>query len=261
MKQLLIKENWEEGKKIELKGRPFRYLAKVRRVTVGETLSLLTKDEISCSAEILAVTEDSLLLQMKAIESFEKSGNLLPVRFTLCAALLKGRKSDDSIRHAVQCGADEIAIIKTENSVFEVKAEKSSQRILRWERVATEASQQSGNPYQIKIHYYDSFDDFFSINKDKVLQEAAFSGIVFHEQPLETKTLPTIITQIKEKEIKRIFLFIGPEGGFSPKEIDLFRSFRFSFGWLGPMVLRAENAVTAALSSVSILLWEGKNDS
>lgn len=264
MKQLLVDENWEEGKSFYLKGKAFRYLSKVRRVNEGEKLSLLTRDEVACSAEILSIQEDSLLLQMKKIEAFEQSGNLLPLRFTLCAGLLKGRKSDDTIRHAVQCGADEIAIIKTQHSVFEVKQEKSSQRISRWNRVATEASQQSGNPHQIKINYFDSLEDFFSFNRNKRLKGDTFFGIVFHEQQIETKVLHEIVTDMKKREAKRIFLFIGPEGGFSKEEVELFRSFSFSFGWLGPMVLRAENAVTAALSSVSLLFleeekWQTKN--
>ena len=43
-------------------------------------------------------------------------------------------------------------------------------------------------------------------------------------------------------------VFIGPEGGWSPAEIELFHKEKIPVVCLGPQVLRAETAVVSALS-------------
>jgi 16S rRNA (uracil1498-N3)-methyltransferase len=47
-----------------------------------------------------------------------------------------------------------------------------------------------------------------------------------------------------------VAIFIGPEGGWSMDEIDLFHKNQISVVCLGQQVLRAETAVIAALSEV-----------
>ena len=50
--------------------------------------------------------------------------------------------------------------------------------------------------------------------------------------------------------IKGIDLLIGPEGGFSKKEIQSAREFGFSGISLGPRILRTETASLAAISII-----------
>jgi len=45
-------------------------------------------------------------------------------------------------------------------------------------------------------------------------------------------------------------VFIGPEGGWSPKELEMFHAQNIKVRCLGTQVLRAETAVVAALSQV-----------
>ena len=45
-------------------------------------------------------------------------------------------------------------------------------------------------------------------------------------------------------------VFVGPEGGWSPTELEMFHALNIPVVCLGPQVLRTETAVIAALSQV-----------
>ena len=64
-------------------------------------------------------------------------------------------------------------------------------------------------------------------------------------EPKSKRTLEKI-----EKPKKGIDLLIGPEGGFSKKEIQFSRKFGFSGISLGPRILRTETASLAAISII-----------
>ena len=50
-----------------------------------------------------------------------------------------------------------------------------------------------------------------------------------------------------------IAILIGPEGGLSPAEVDLCLSSGWTAAGLGPLVLRADTAVAAAISQLMIV--------
>jgi 16S rRNA (uracil1498-N3)-methyltransferase len=67
-------------------------------------------------------------------------------------------------------------------------------------------------------------------------------------EPNTNKALPT------EEKITQVALLIGPEGGFSEKELNTAANSDFKAVQLGPRILRTETAPIAALTSLQ-LLW------
>ena len=57
-------------------------------------------------------------------------------------------------------------------------------------------------------------------------------------------------------DIRTIFTFFGPEGGFSKKEVDMAGSYGFAAIGLGPRVLRAETATVTAVSLLQYLFGD-----
>ena len=49
---------------------------------------------------------------------------------------------------------------------------------------------------------------------------------------------------------ERLFVFVGPEGGFAPEEAALAQSLGAKLLTLGPRILRTETAPLAALSAI-----------
>jgi len=76
--------------------------------------------------------------------------------------------------------------------------------------------------------------------------------ILLHEAPLAQSSMHGYLTGAPEA----IALCVGPEGGFSPDEVELFLAGGFSPLRLAGAVLRAETAALFAVASAQIILSE-----
>ncbi len=248
MKQLIVNELYEEGKIFKLGGKPSRYLSKVRRVDIGDALDLLCDNNISCTATVCELSNEEIFLKMGS-PLIEKRGEFL---MTLVFALLKGKKNDEVIRRAVEVGASQIYIVRAEHSVYSVKEEREKGRLERWQKIATEAGQQSGNSQLVKVVYCSSWEEYFSMANPNSF------GLVCHEKKLGNETIHSHIANYlsRNNNTDSLVLFVGPEGGFSDKELELFKNKNYLPMWMGPTVMRAENASITALSIISLLLLE-----
>ncbi len=77
-------------------------------------------------------------------------------------------------------------------------------------------------------------------------------GIIFWEQGGEK--LSSAIDKLSRED--QITLLIGPEGGFSEKEVSLAAENGFVVSTLGSRILRAETAAIAALSVIAFALGD-----
>lgn len=167
----------------------------------------------------------------------------------LCMAMVKKDNFELVAQKATELGVNHIVPIFCEHS------EKRKLNMERMQRIAIEASEQSGR------------GDIPVIHEDVTIPELFQSGIlpqekiVFHpirtdgpEGPTSNGAGPTGIPfkQYRDSTNAVSFAtFIGPEGGFSDKEITLFRSYNIPIVSLGTQILRAE---TAAIAVASLLL-------
>ena len=86
---------------------------------------------------------------------------------------------------------------------------------------------------------------------DMMLESAAKSDLklILWEEESGTK----IKSALKASRADAITVIIGPEGGFSPEEVEAARSQGFIPVSLGPQVLKTE---TAALAALAIIQYE-----
>ena len=54
-------------------------------------------------------------------------------------------------------------------------------------------------------------------------------------------------------DIKSVSIYIGPEGGFEEKEVELIKSAGGKIASLGPRILRTQTAPVAALTAIMLL--------
>ena len=148
----------------------------------------------------------------------------------LCAAVVKKDNFEFIVEKATELGVTDIIPVIAERS------EKKALNEGRLTKIAVEASEQSGRGDVPAIHPFVSLKEAVGL----------FSGgVAFHTEGESFKR-----SDVPEEG--RTALFVGPEGGWSPDEVDLFHKNKIPVVCLGPQVLRAETAVVAALSQVML---------
>ena len=113
----------------------------------------------------------------------------------------------------------------------------------RLKKIVIEASEQSGRGSVPEIEQIIGLKEALIELKEKN-EDESIKTIVFHTDAelLQKSDLGS--------EVEPLAVFIGPEGGWSPDEIDLFNKNNIAVKSIGTQVLRAETAVIATLSLV-----------
>ena len=84
---------------------------------------------------------------------------------------------------------------------------------------------------------------------EEILQKDFDKIIVLAERSTE-KSLKQYLSENPTKKGERILAIIGPEGGFSQKEFDFFKSKNLPLISLGDLILKAETAVIVTLGDI-----------
>ena len=250
MKQFILKKE-PENNAVRLEGNDYHYLVHVRRLAVGECFPALLPNGSQTLVQILSIDRGILAGKCSSPLTVAES-NLPPV--ILLQALPKGEKMDLIVRQAAEGGIGEIIPFVSEFSL--PKTGMGGQKFSRWERIIREARQQSGSKTATALRPPMTEREFF--DHWKQLKTDGALGLLFHHQetggadPLENKSLHRYLNSVPSS----VVLAIGPEGGFSDKEVALFMENGFNTITIGDTVLRTETAALYFAAAIRILLLE-----
>ncbi len=171
----------------------------------------------------------------------------LPYRITLIQAIAKARSMDLIIQKATELGAARIVPILSERSVVRPDAEESERVVDKWRTVAIEALKQCGAPWLPEIDAPRSPSDFLD-------QSPRFSLMLLASlQPGARHPRECLDTARPDpsKPPRDVAVWVGPEGDFTPAELQRIQSAGALPITLGPLVLRSETAAVYCLSFLS----------
>lgn len=246
MKQFLLPPSFKGGNELLITGKDAHYLTNVLRKAPGETFSGIDTRGARYLLTINEIREGTVLLSAQLSQDNEAAA--LP-EITLIQCLPKGKKMDMIIRQAAELGAARIVPVISEHSIPKFDEREKEKKRLRWEKVIKEAVQQSGNTVIPEIQSVVSLPEL--VRRDRFSWEM---GLFFYEKPLETGSLHGYLSV----HPKSVALLIGPEGGFSEKEVRIVMDAGFRPVYLGKRILRVETAAASALALVQLLLMEKK---
>lgn len=241
MKQLVLPKGSRNGDVVTLGGKDHHYLAHVRRIAAGERVAAL-ENGARLLLEVTDVGASSLTLQVVKATAAVPSGP----RIVLFPFLLKARKLDDVVRQAGEAGVSQVVPVLGDHCVSRSEADHKHER---WNLIAREAAQQSGNARVCEV-----LPVLPSREVPAWWDDRAGPLLFFHQQALDNASLHRYLFSRPET----VGLVVGPEGGLSAEEVALFRSRGASPVWLGPFVLRAETASLYAVAAVNAILQESR---
>lgn len=167
----------------------------------------------------------------------------LPAELHVAVAVLKGEKLDWVVQKLTEIGAARISLLRTERTVVAAGEERWPRRLERFRRIAQEAVEQSGRVRLPRIQEPAPLSEFLQ-------RDAAGTRLI-----LDPLAGPDLIAAVQPGA--PVTLLIGPEGGFSPAELDAARGAGFQGVRLGRRVLRAETAAIAASAIAALRLEAG----
>ena len=207
---------------------------RVLRLREGEAIILFDGSGGEVPATLTQIGKRDVLATTSTHVAIERE---MQGSVTLYPSLIANDRFDWLVQKATELGVSAIQPILTERSQrIPGDAEKRAEH---WRGVAIAACEQCGRNLIPKINVPITLSDALASLGDQfvILLDADGSG----DKPPSTTTTSSA-------------MFIGPEGGFSPSELDALRKRCDHKLRLGPTVLRAETAAIAALAS---LVWLG----
>ena len=211
-------------------GSMYRQIVAVLRMKVGDALSLCSNDGSELDCRITEITKAAIL------GSIEGTTVGKPIRphLTVCAAVTKRDTFEWVLQKCTELGASAFIPLMTDRVIKKIKDVPS-----RWNDIVREASEQSGRMTLPMISEPMSLNSALDHTK-------SMNQLILHESFGGATGMPAV------KEMDRVAVFIGPEGGFSDVEIEKALSTGAKIVQLGSLVLRAETAAVVATAMIRL---------
>jgi 16S rRNA (uracil1498-N3)-methyltransferase len=177
-------------------------------------------------------------------ERRQQDPSVVPV--TLVQAVPKAQKMDWIIQKATEVGVQAIIPVMTDHGVVRLDEGRAGSRGSRWQKIATEAAKQCRTAWVPKVR---PVVNFTTLMKARLPVETMLIGSLEPDAVPFKKCLAEWVT----RRPRSVALLIGPEGDFSPAEIEAARWAGAIPVSYGTRVLRVE---TAALYGLSVLAHE-----
>lgn len=232
-----------KDEEILLEGDDFKHLKQVLRLGPQDTIHVFDGSGIEYVSTIVSINENNALAK---IESSYKSDTEPKARVTLFQGIPKGNKMDLIIQKTVELGVYKIVPIITERTVVKINEKDKAKKANRWSKIAKEAAKQCHRAYIPEVLKPIKFGDLSELLKD------FDSSFLLYENESK-KCLKEVLKCYTINKIEDISIIVGPEGGFTDQEIEIFRKWGHDTVGLGRRILRTE---TASISALSIIMYE-----
>ena len=223
------------GDTIRLTDEEAHHLARVRRIRRGERVQIFDGSGIECDAIVREIGRNEVVLSIEIRQQVDRE---LPFALTLGCSPAKGDRLRWLVEKATELGVTRFVPILTERANEQARG-LSAEKTKRW---VIEACKQCGRNQLMEVSAVLSWKDFLeACSSAKLRLLASPTG-----QPLHSIDVAAARSGVA--------MAVGPEGGFTPEELNLAAQFGWQFVSLGPRTLRVETAALAAVAWITAAL-------
>ena len=209
------------------------HIKKVMRMNIGDKIEIVD-DKCTNICEIISLNP----VKAKVIEKTDEN-NENDKKIILVQSLVNESKMDLVLQKGTELGVNEFYPFKAKNSVIK-ENDKSDKKILRWQKIVKEASEQSKRNVIPKVHNIVDIKELCNIKVDVKLL------LTVREM---SKNIKNILKEYQKYDT--LIIVIGPEGGFTKEEEEALINNGFISTSLGKRVLRTETAGIVAISMIN----------
>jgi 16S rRNA (uracil1498-N3)-methyltransferase len=222
------------GSQFALPEHTAHYLCDVLRLEAGEVVELFDGAGLVVHARLIT-------LRPAAHVEVEHIAHIAPHAraIILCQAIPKGERWEWILEKSTELGVSAIYPVTSARTIVKVPAAKQAKKLTRWTQIMESAARQSGRVHTPSIHAPASI-----IQTLDACHEATHIVAALHR---DTRRINELLAGVPE--VGTLCLWAGPEGGWTPDELETLAQRGAHFTSLGPRVLRAE---TAALSLLTL---------
>lgn len=213
------------------------HIKNVMRMKEGSIVKVVDSSEKAALVSITYENKEVIgkLKEMCSVSTENK------VKMILGMSLIKKEKWDYCIQKACECGAYEIQPFISSRSVVKISDEKNEKKLVRWNKIASEACEQSKRNHCCEVKTVCDYKEILNTKADLKL-------IAYENADRIASNIATVLTN--HPHIQSVLMLVGPEGGFSEEEVSLALDKEFICVSLGSRILRAE---TAAITSLNMI--------
>ena len=225
------------GDTVAVTGDEGRHAAIVRRIRKGEVV--LISDGIGQAIRGPVLTADVNGLVVEVAEVL--ADPVRPLRVTVVQALAKGDRSELALEMLTELGVDEIVPWQASRSIVKWAPDRVERALARWRTIVREATKQSRRFRVPRVS-----PPLTTAELALRIPEPALT-LVLHEGAdtrLNAADLPA------EGEV---MVIVGPEGGLTPEELELFAEAGGRPTLIADAVLRTSTAGVVALAQLQAL--------
>ena len=238
MNRFFIPSDWIDQDKVVIMGKQVHQLKDVLRLRAGDHIAVLDNTGWEYEVEIAGILRGSVTGVICDKRYIEEPNTVI----TLCQALLKGNNFELVLQKCTEIGVSSFVPVLCERCVARNPDDKKQER---WRKIIAEAAEQSGRG---KLPTLEPVLDF-----KQSCQTATNLSLLAWEGEAASDLRPLLQSEAASTTRHPVNLFVGPEGGFSPAEVELAQHCGIIPITLGKRVLRAE---TAGLVAATAILYE-----
>ncbi|MDT0201080.1 16S rRNA (uracil(1498)-N(3))-methyltransferase [Nocardioides sp. AE5] len=222
------------GDVIEVTGDEAHHAVAVRRIRVGEQVVLTDGAGIAATGTVTGTGKRRLDVEVTALEE----AALPTPQVTVVQALPKGDRGELAVEVLTEIGVQRIVPWAAERSVAVWRGERAAKSHAKWANTAREAAKQA------RRSWFPEVTELAGTAAVVEMLAGVDTAVVLHE----AATVPLVDVPLSASGT--IALVVGPEGGISDKELELFTAAGVTPVRMGQEVMRTSTAGVAAVAAL-----------
>ena len=223
------------GADLALPERAANHLVRVLRLREGDACVLFNGDGHDYPARLAAIGKREARVEVLAREPV---ANESPLRIVLLQGIARGEKMDLILQKATELGVAAVVPVSGDRTEVRLDAERAGKRLAHWRSVLESACEQSGRARVPALGA--------PATLDAAARAIDGEGLRLVLDPQGEHRLDSLHSPAGGN----VWIAIGPEGGWSPRDRTILQAAGFNGLRLGPRVLRTETAGLAAIAAL-----------